>query len=168
MTIQLHAQPYDLAATGFYFDSYEDYAEKAAKLRNDYGNRVEEFEIQFIDGADIDCDLAKAIGINQANLKQYLDAVEDWDEDDKTRVILAVGECGYRFEDSTQPSEFEVDIYPVETMRDLAEDFVEQGLYGDIPAPLAYYIDYDAIAHDLSMEYSAAEVAGQHLIYRCA
>ncbi len=57
MTIQLHAQPYDLAATGFYFETYEEYADKSAKLRNDYGDRVEEFEIQFIDGEAIDCDM---------------------------------------------------------------------------------------------------------------
>ncbi|WP_299297216.1 hypothetical protein [uncultured Tateyamaria sp.] len=78
MTVQLPAQPYDLAATGFYFDSYDGDAEKSVKLRNDYDDPVEEFEIQFID-----CDLAKALGIIQANLKQYLDVVEDWDEDDK-------------------------------------------------------------------------------------
>ena len=65
-------------------------------MRNAYGDRVEEFEIQFIDGEDIDCDLARAIGVNQANLKQYFEAVEDWDDDDKTRVILPVGECGLK------------------------------------------------------------------------
>ncbi|MEP5730849.1 MAG: antirestriction protein ArdA [Sulfitobacter sp.] len=168
MTIQLHAQPYDLTATGFYFETYEDYAARAVKLRNDYGERVEEFEIQFIDGEHIDCDLAKAIGINQANLKQYLDAVDAWEDEDKTRVILAVGECGYRFEDTTQPSDFDLDIYHINTMRELAEQFVEEGLFGDIPERLQFYLDYDAIARDLSMDYSEAEVAGQNLIYRSA
>ncbi|WP_299283311.1 antirestriction protein ArdA [uncultured Tateyamaria sp.] len=168
MTIQLHAQPYDLAATGFYFEDYDDYAQKATKLRNDYGDPVEEFEIQFIDGEHIDCDLAQAIGINQANLKQFLEAVEEWDEHDKTRVILSVGECGYRFDAKTQPSDFEVDIYHVDTMRDLAEQFVDEGLFGDIPEPLQFYIDYDAIARDLAVDYATAEVAGNHLIYRCA
>ena len=167
MAIQLHAQPYDLSATGFYFNSYQDYTAKAAKLRNDYGDPVEEFEIQFIDGEHIDCDLAKAIGINQANLKQFLEAVQDWDEDDKTLVILAVGECGYAFGADTQPIEFGVDIYHLDTMRELAEQFVEEGLFGDIPEPLQFYFDYDAIAHDLAVDYATAEVAGQHLIYRC-
>lgn len=168
MTIQLHAQPYDLAATGFYFESYEDYAANVAKLRNDYGDPVEEFEIQFIDGEHIDCDLAKAIGINQANLKKYFGAVEDWEDHDKTRVILAVGECGYRFEDITQPDDFDLDIYHLDTMRDLAEQFVDEGLFGDIPERLQFYINYDAIARDLSVDYSEAEVAGQRLIYRSA
>lgn len=168
MSVQLHAQPYDISAVGFFFDTFEDYAAKSAKLRNAHGDPVEEFEIQFIDGEDIDCDLAKAIGINQANLKQFFEAVEDWDEDDKTRVILAVGECGYRFEDGTQPSDFDLDIYHFDTMRDLAEHFVEEGLFGDIPERLQFYIDCDAIARDLSVDYAEAEVAGTHLIYRRA
>ncbi|MEL6467909.1 MAG: antirestriction protein ArdA [Pseudomonadota bacterium] len=168
MTIQLHAQPYDISAVGFYFEDYDDYAAKAAKLRNSYGDPVEEFEIQFIDGEAIDCDLAQAIGVNQANLKQYLDAVDELDTDDKTRIILAVGECGYAFTPDILADDFDLDIYPVETLRDLAEQFVDEGLFGDIPEQLQFYIDYDAIARDLSMDYAEAEVAGQRLIYRCA
>jgi antirestriction protein len=167
MTAPLYAQPYDLAATGFYFESHEDYSSKAAKLRNDYGDPVEEFEIQFIDGEAIDCALAAAIGINQANLKQYFDAVEEWGDHDKTCVILAVGEGGYRFEDNTQPSDFDVEIHHVERMRDLAEQLVDEGVFGDIPERLQFYIDYDAIARDLSADYSEVEIAGTHLIYRC-
>ena len=57
---QLHAQPYDLAANGFYFETAEEFTVKAKANRNDYGQEVEEYEIQFIDGDHIDCDLAKA------------------------------------------------------------------------------------------------------------
>ncbi|MEP4987066.1 MAG: antirestriction protein ArdA [Paracoccaceae bacterium] len=168
MTIQLHAQPYDLAATGFYFETLEEYQAKAAKLRNDYGDPVEEFEIQFIDGDRIDCDLAQAIGINQANLGQFFDAADTWDDHDKTMVILAVGECGYRFEATTQPNDFDLEIHHIDTMRELAEQFVDEGLFGDIPERLQFYIDLDAIARDLAIDYSEAEVAGTRLIYRAA
>ncbi len=168
MTVQLYAQPYDISATGFYFDCYDDYANRAAKLRNAHGDSVEEFEIQFIDGEQIDCALAQAIAIDQVNLSTFFNAVEHWDEDDKLRVILAVGECDYAFDADTQPDEFEVDIYHLNTMRDLAEQFVEEGLFGDIPERLLFYIDYDAIARDLSVDYAQATVAGQSLIYRCA
>ncbi|MEM9211537.1 MAG: hypothetical protein AAGA63_08615 [Pseudomonadota bacterium] len=65
--VQLHAQPYDLAAKGFYFESAEEFDTKSKSNRNEYGQPVEEYEIQFIDGEDIDCDLAKAIGIHQGN-----------------------------------------------------------------------------------------------------
>ena len=166
MTLQLHAQPYDLAASGFYFESYDDYAKKAAKAVNDYGDPVEEFETQFIHGEAIDCALAHAIGITQATLKQFFDAVEDWDEDEKTVVILATSECGYTFDDSTQPSDFDLDIYHIDGLRDLAEEFVDEGLFGDIPDRFSCYIDYDAIARDLSMDYSEAIVAGKNLVYR--
>lgn len=76
-------------------------------------------------------------------------------------MILAVGECGYDFDASTTPDDFDVDIYPVATMRELAEQFVEEGLFGDIPERLQFYIDYDAIARDLSVDYAEAEVAGR-------
>ncbi|MEP3785595.1 MULTISPECIES: antirestriction protein ArdA [Paracoccaceae] len=168
MTTQLHAQPYDLAATGFYFETLEEYQAKAAKLRNDYGNPVEEFEIQFIDGDNIDCDLAKAIDINQANLAQYFNAVDEWEEHEKIVVILAVGECGYRFEATTQPNDFDLEIHHIETMRELAEQFVDEGQFGDIPERLQFYIDLDAIARDLAIDYAEAEVAGTRLIYRAA
>ena len=131
---QLHAQPYDLSAAGFYFESVEEFDAKAGANRNDYGQRVEEYEIQFIDGEAIDCHLATAIGVNQANITQYFDAVDAWSEDEKQRVIIAVGECGYSFEPSTNPDDFEVDIYAVKTLRELAEQFVDEGLLGSSPA----------------------------------
>lgn len=168
MTLQLHAQPYDLSATGFYFDSYGDYATKAAALRNDHGDPVEEFETQFIDGDAIDCALAGALGLYQSTIAQFFNAVETWDDYEKRTVIIAVGECGYAFDASTQPSDFDVELYELNTMRELAEQFVDEGLFGDIPERLQFYLDYDAIARDLSVDYSETEIAGTSLIYRCA
>ena len=52
-------------------------------------------------------------------------------------------------------------------MKELAERFVDEGLFGEIPDHLAHYIDYDAIAHDLAMDYAETEIAGVRLIYRC-
>jgi len=49
---KLHAQSYDPDANGFYFESMEDYASKAKLNRNSFGDVVEEYEIQFIDGED--------------------------------------------------------------------------------------------------------------------
>ncbi|WP_187429845.1 hypothetical protein ROLI_010710 [Roseobacter fucihabitans] len=166
---QLHTQPYDLAASGFYFTSAEEFRTKAAKALNDYGEPVEEFEIQFIDGDHIDCDLAKAWGINQANIGPYFKAVGTWDTHDKQVFIIAVGEVGYNFDPETvAPSDFDIDIYQARNMKDLAEEFVAEGLFGDIPDHLIHYIDYEAIARDLAMDYTEAEIAGDYLIYRAA
>lgn len=164
---QLHAQPYDIAATGFYFETAEEYEVKADALRNDYGDPVEEFEIQFIDGESTDCDLAKALSLNQANFTRYFEIVDAWEEWEKRLVILAVGECGYQFDDNTSPTDFDIDIYDVGSMRELAEQFVEEGLYGDIPESLQFYIDYEAIARDLAVDYSETVIAGSRIIYRC-
>jgi len=76
----LHAQPYDISATGFYFENAEEFEQKSSTLRNDYGDPVEEFELQFIDGENIDSELAKAWEINQANYAHFFDAVDEWDE----------------------------------------------------------------------------------------
>ncbi len=166
---QLFAQPYDISAVGFYFETTEDYTAKAAKIRNDCGGVVEEFEIQFIDGEDIDAELARAWSLNQANFPDFLDAADEWDEDQKTRYIIAVGECGYSHEQiADDPGQFDIMLYELSSMRELAEQFVEEGIYGEIPEPLRYYIDYDAIARNLSVDYSAATIAGTHFIFHCA
>ncbi len=165
----LFAQPYDISANGFYFENFEDYQAKAEKAVNHYGEPVEEFEIQFIDGDAIDCELAKAFGVNQANLESFFDAVDDLDEDDKKKLILAVGECGYDLDTVLgNPDAVDLDICSVESIRELAEQYVDEGLFGPIPESLQNYIDYDAIARDLEVEYSEATIAGETLIYRCA
>lgn len=164
----LYANPYDISATGFYFESAEDYIAKAETLRNSYGDEVEEFEIDFIGGDRIDVDLAKAWGLNQCNFPAFLDACEDWDEDNKRRFIIAVGECGYDYDhESVEPDDFDVDIYECDSLKELAEQFVDEGLFGDIPEHLTNYIDYDAIANDLGFDYTETSIACETLIYRC-
>jgi len=169
MTLILYAQPYDTSAEGFYSKTAEEYDKQAAEVKNDYGDPVEEFEIQFIDGELIDAELAKAFEINQANFRQFFDLVDEWEGDEKTRFIIAVGECGYSHEQfADNPDDIEIDIYHLESMKTLAEQFVDEGLFGEVPKAFEFYIDYDAIARDLAVDYSETEIAGQRLIYRCA
>ncbi|MEM7236221.1 MAG: antirestriction protein ArdA [Pseudomonadota bacterium] len=168
MSPVLFAQPYDLAATGFIFESVGDFDEKAAACRNAHGQRVEEFEVQFIDGEAIDAALAEALGLSQNHVAAFFEIIEAWDLRDKQAVIIAVGECGYRFEwDQTEPAEFDVDLYEEMSLRELAETFVEEGLFGDILERLAAYLDFDAIARDLSMDYAETTIAGSRVVYRC-
>ncbi|MEM5476885.1 antirestriction protein ArdA [Pacificibacter sp. AS14] len=58
-------------------------------------------------------------------------------------------------------------IYAVESLKELAEQLVDEGLYGDIPENLTYYIDFDAIARDLSVEYTETSIAGGRYVYAC-
>lgn len=166
---ELFAQPYDISAQGFYFKTADEYQQKAAANRNDFGFLVEEYEILFIDGESMDAQLFKALAVNQCDFPQFLDVCETWDDHQKKKVILAVGECGHNFDLKTgDPDDIDVDIYELASMRELAEQFVDEGLFGDIPARLQNYLDYDAIARDLSVDYAETTVAGKRLIYRCA
>ena len=164
---QLHAQPYDLDATGFYFDDLEQYQTKAKANKNHYGQPVEEYEIQFIDGDSIECALARAWGLNQINFTAYFDAVDLWADFEKQIFIIAVGEGGYTFDHETvSAGEFNVDIYFVNSMKELAEQFVDEGIYGDIPDSLQYYIDTNAMARDMAVDYSETTIAGESIVYR--
>lgn len=159
------AQPYNIDATGFYFETAFEFQERSQANRDHFGQRVEEYEIQFIDGETIDAALAKAFGINQANISEFIDFVDVASEDEKTAYIIAVSEGGY---DSTcNISEIDIDIYEVGSLRELAEQFVDDGLFGEIPNNLQNYIDLDAVAYDLGMDYCETEIAGRRYVYRC-
>lgn len=165
---RLFAQPYDISASGFFFETVKEYNTQANKLRNSYGLLVEEFEIQFIDGENIDAQLFKALGVNQGNFEKFLEVVNEWNEDEKIKVIIAVGEVGYKFDlFNDSPDQFDVDLYQVDSLKELAEQFADDGLFGEIPEPIRYYLDYDAMARDLAMDYSEIEIDGTRYVYRC-
>lgn len=160
------AQPYDINAKGFFFDSPETYEEGTKGRTSCYGMPVEEYEVQFIDGETIDAALASALEVNQANIIAFFECEEDWDDDQKRRAIIAAKEIGEVVEPTDNPDDLSIDIYELNSMRELAEQFVDEGLFGDIPDHLANYIDLDAIARDLSFDYSETCIAGQSFIYR--
>ncbi|MBS0482871.1 MAG: antirestriction protein ArdA [Proteobacteria bacterium] len=159
------AQPYDISATGFYLDSFDDYQAKARASQNDYGQPIEEFEIHFIDGDDLDAAFADAFGINQANIARFINLADEWGDDEKTRFIIAVGECGY--DRDCDPDRLDIDLYEIDSLTELARQFVDEGLFGDIPDRIACYLDYDLIARDLACDYSETTVSGRRIVYRC-
>jgi len=164
----LYAQPYDISAEGFYFRTVDEYVTQAIELRNEFGQPVEEFEIEFIDGELLDAEFASAVGLNQANFRKYFELVDKWEDHEKIRFIIAVGDCGHRFDiDKDDIELLDVDIYEEDNMKDLAIRFVEDGLFGEVPKPFQFYIDYDAIARDLAFDYGEIEITGERLIYRC-
>ncbi len=161
---KLFAQPYNISATGFYFDCTNDFNEKAKLNVDPFGSPVEEYEIQFIDGDDLDCELFNAWSVHQGNLSGYFNAVNDLEKHEKIAQI-AMSECGYTIDENTKTDD--VLIYYCDSLADLAMEFVEEGLYGTVPERLRHYIDYDAIARDLGMEYSELNLNDQTIIFCC-
>lgn len=166
---QFYAQPFDISVTGFYFDSMEEYDTIYAQNLNEYGQKPEEYEIQIIDGESIDCKLFNALGVHQGNIHHFIEKIDEWDNHQKTNVIIAVNEVGYNFDfEGNEPDDFDIEIYEMDSLKELAEQFVEEGLFGEIPNNLQFYIDYEAIARDLAMDYGQARIDGTNIIYRCS
>jgi len=109
-----YAQPYDMAAVGFGFEDAEDYADKVKACRNAYGHPVEEFELQYVGDDALEARLFEALGVHQGTIGAYLDALPDWEDGERVKLIIAVGEVGYPFTigDDTA-DDVEVDLYPV-------------------------------------------------------
>lgn len=159
------AQPYNPDAHGFYFADYEEYLSKSAKLKDVFGHPVEEFEIQYIDGDDLECALFKAVGVYQSNLEAYLDFVDQADESHMIELIVA-DDAGYPID--LECVDFDLDIYPNMTLRELAEQFLDDGLFGDIPDSLRFYIDEEKVARDLAFDYTEITICGVGYTYRAS
>lgn len=169
MTVTFYAQPYDISASGFYFSDAKTYQESITSIRNEYGDPVEEFEIQFINGLVLDSKLAKSIPPTQANIIPMMEAMATWTEDQKIRVIVAVYDSGADFDlEYDDPDALDIDLYSDMTLSDLAYQFVDEGLFGDIPTSIASYIDYKAIANDLRHDYAETTICGDSFVYRMA
>lgn len=146
MTNTYFATPYDLSATGFYFTTYEEYNDKSASHRNEYGDPVEEYEIQFIDGDN--CKLFAAIGVNQANLKQWFDDFEDLDGDDMIKAIYLADDMGYSTDRILD--QLEGVMLFEGTAIEYAESYIEDtGLLDQMPENLQFYFDTEAFARDM-------------------
>lgn len=146
MTNVYHATPYDISAAGFYFSTLEDFLQRSASHRNEHGDPVEEYEIQFIDGDNYA--LFQAIGVNQANLKLWLEALEDLDQHDAVKAIYLAEHHSYSADEALDHLD---DVYLFEgTPREYAESYVEDtGLLNEIPDSLRTYFDIEAYARDM-------------------
>ncbi|MBL4617758.1 MAG: antirestriction protein ArdA [Robiginitomaculum sp.] len=163
MTNTYHATPYDISASGFYFNTYEDYLEKSATHRNEYGDPVEEYEIQFIDGDNYR--LFGALGINQANLKDWFDSFEELDDEDVIKVIYLSEDLGYAMDGILDRLD---DVILFEgSVLDYAISYLEDtGLLDQIPENLRYYFDTESFARDLERngDIASLEVDNTHYV----
>lgn len=146
-TTTLYAQPYNMDAVGFYFHSFEEYETKSENLRDRFGNVVEEFEIQFIDGDD--AELFEACGINQSNLSTWFDDIEDKDDNEKIALYFLTGTLGYDLDQAMDKVE-DVIIFEGDA-KEAAEELFDECYAHTIPENLRFYFDMDMFARDLEI-----------------
>lgn len=164
-----YAQPYNTSAEGFYFQTVEQYADKAQGLTDLFGQPVEEFEIQFIDGGHLSCELFEAWRPGQAEVGRFIEVCDDWSEDAFLMAIIALRDLGYGAAQVLDDLEdLPITLCRIDSLKELSEQFVDEGLFDGIPERLASYLDYAAIARDLGFDgYTETIIAGERLVY-CA
>ena len=139
------AQPYSLDATGFYFETYEEYLAKSTNLTDSFGQPVEEFELQFIDGDNPE--LFKALEISQASLEQWFD---DFELLDGHQVLIAT----YLAEQGCTADEVLSKLDDFHIFEGKASEYAAELLeetQPDIPDFIWQYIDFEAIARDMEI-----------------
>lgn len=99
---------------------------------------------------------------NIQELNELAETLQDLDEHDLLKLELLIYE-GYNEREVLNAGldSYDVDIYDyssdtsfTDVYELLAYDFVSDGLFGEIPSHLENYLDYSAIARDLSMDYT--------------
>jgi len=141
-----HATPYDLSATGFYFSTYSEYAARSVAHRNEYGDPVEEYEIQLIDGDNYK--LFDVLSVNQANLKAWFNDFESLAGEDLIKAIYLADELGILIDDVLSQLD-DVALFEGSAL-DYAHNYIEEtGLLSEIPENLQFYFDTEAFARDM-------------------
>lgn len=86
------------------------------------------------------------------DLNDFVEWFSALDEYDQDKVAYLMDEAGYD-RDGAMSNYEDTDYYPDMNMEELAEEFVDQGLFGEISDSIKYHIDYKSIARELSMDY---------------
>ena len=159
----LHATPYNIDATGFYFTDSMDYETKACIHVDRYGNLVEEFEIQFIDGDA--AELFEACGINQTNLNVWFDEIELLQDFEKASLYYLVGVAGYNLDQALEKID-EPSICPGELL-EVATDLFDECYLPSVPDNIKYYIDYEKFARDCELGGDMCEFEYASITYTC-
>lgn len=158
MTISLYAQPYNIDAAGFYFSDYEEYTEKQTLCFDSFGNAVEEFEIQHIEGAG---DFARIVKPDQCNLEEWFEQAEQYEElsdTEQTAFSWLVDDCHMDADEAFEKCN-EVCIFEG-TREEYAQQFVDDCY--DLErkmGELASYFDYDAFGRDLELGGDIVEIS---------
>ena len=114
---------------------------------------------------DYDAEIAISEHDDIYRLNKLAEAMKNFTEDERLKLRLLSCE-GYNEREVIDSGleTYEVDIYDyrdntsfTDTFELLAQDFVDEGVFGEVPKLLENYIDYELIARDLRIDYTEFE-----------
>jgi len=126
-------------------------------------NNSEAHEEVFITDYEANIEIEEYDNIHKLN--ELAQTMQEFTDDELLKLQLLSAE-GYNEREviDTGIDTYDVDIYDyrdstsyTDTFELLASDLVDDGCFGEIPKALEYYIDYEAIARDLRMDYTEFE-----------
>lgn len=131
-------------------EDYEDTLEELKELQLSYGldDDIEPYLADWEDDELGVCSEGISLDTLKAIYEQY-EGLEEW-ERDAVRYLVDVHSMDI---DEAIVKASDVVVYDIDNFTDLAYEFVEEGLFGDIPESISSYIDYEAIGRDLSYDY---------------
>jgi len=148
------AQPYNLSATGFYFADLEEYQTKTATAVDSFGQPVEEFELQYIDGDH--AALFNALRISQASLAGWFELVDSLgDDEDRYLIACHLAELGYAIDELADRWD-DYSLYRG-TAADYAAEMVADCY--ELPDTIIAYIDYERLGRDMILGGDITELA---------
>ena len=125
----------------------ENYIKEATIEHGFNGNDIEIFI------ADYECGYATISEYDSLEYIYELASQMEALDDTELKQYEAMVNAGYDHKEALE-SYSDVEIYEDTTMQELAEQFVDDGLFGEINESIKYHIDYSSIARDLSMDYT--------------
>jgi hypothetical protein len=163
MTTTLHARPYNIDATGSYFEGMDEYQDKALNRLDSYGRHVEEYEIHFIDGDD--AALFEVCGIDQSNLNVWFNDVECLQDYEKINLYYLVGYAGYTLSQGLE--RLDEPCITEARLKDAAAELFDECYLHTIPESVRYYIDYSSFARDCALSVDMTEFEFNNRTYTC-
>ena len=130
-------------------------------VKKEHNLNCDDLELFVADVEDDELNIIKGDeSLNYAyEIQEHINNIE---ECDLPKIAFLTDIQGYSIEDAIEKVE-DCEYYEDMTMEELAEEFINEGLFGEIPEKLTRYIDYEAVARDIALDYT--EYNGD--IFRC-
>ena len=121
---------------------------REAKINN--GLNVDDLELFMADWENDFLNLCS----EHCNIEEIFNKYNEIDINEEKLEVLEylTNYLNYDLEDALNKLD-DVEIYECNSFTELAEQFIDDGLFGEIPANLVNYIDYESIGRDLSFDY---------------